>query len=139
PALRAPRDAGRRPMPLRPPAARAGCGRGSVPSSRARLRQRGGAPSSCRRRPLAQDLERRAREQPQVEAERPATRIRDVHVERFSESYARAGRQLPQTCEAGGYEEALEMMWREALRLVREAWARPDERHVAAEHVQKLR
>ena len=39
----------------------------------------------------------------------------------------------------GGDEEALEMVRREVLGLVRDARARPDERHVAAEHVDQLR
>ena len=84
---RAPPGRGRRPRDLAP-GARAGCGRGSAPSSRARRRptahgRRLGVPALHQpaSRCGAPTGVRRSR---QVEAERPAAHVRDVEVERLA-------------------------------------------------------
>ena len=80
-------------------AAPGGCGRGSAPSSRARRRR-----SGPRRHAVAfrcrEHLQRRAAEEPQVEAERPAARVGDVHVERLAERRVRACGDLPEPGDA---------------------------------------
>ena len=90
-------------------------------------RRAGGAPA------------RRAEEDPEVETERPAAGIRDVHVERLGERRPGPRRHLPEPGDARRDEEPLELMRLEELGLVREARTWADERHVAAQDVQELR
>ena len=81
--------------------ARRGCGRGSGPSSRARRRRRGRGRAHRGRLPLPEELRTGVRqEQPEVEAERPAARVGDVHLERLAERRVRARRHLPEAGDA---------------------------------------
>src|SRR5690348_16395492 len=82
---------------------------------------------------------RRARKQPEVEAERPAANIGDVEVERLAEARVVPCFDLPQAREACGHLEALKVVREEEIDLVRQAGPWADERHVAAEDVQQLR
>ena len=61
---------------------------------------------------LAQDLQRRLAQEPEIEPERPAPRVADVHVERLAERRVRPRGHLPQAGDARGDEEALEVVRR---------------------------
>ena len=75
----------------------------------------------------------------EIEADRPAAHVGDVHLERLAEGRVRPRRHLPQTRDALGHQEPVEMVRLEELRLVGNAGARADERHLPAQHVDQLR
>ena len=55
-------------------------------------------------------LPKRAERESHVESERPAPRVGDVHVEGLDEGGMCAGGHLPETGDAGRYEEAVEVV-----------------------------
>ena len=65
------------------------------PSSRVRRPRNARTVTACRCSALAQHREGRTQEQANVEAERPRTRVGDVHLESFREGRVRPGSHLP--------------------------------------------
>ena len=63
---------------------------------------------SRRRPPLPEKRERRPEEQSQVEPERPAVDVRDVHVECLAERRVRTARDLPEPGDALRNEESID-------------------------------
>src|ERR1022692_1278086 len=80
-----------------------------------------------------------AQRESHVEPERPATRVGDIHVESLDEGGMCASGHLPETGNAGRYEEAVEVVNLELVDLVRKARSWADERHVSAQDVDQLR
>ncbi len=113
--------------------------RGWVPSNRDRRRRFSPFHPSCRCRSLTDDRKRGSSQETEVEAERPAARVRrrPCRAPRRSSHYARAV-----TCQrpvdARRDEEAFEVMRSEVLGLVRDAGPWADERHVSLQDVDEL-
>ena len=71
--------------------------------------------------------------------ERPATRIRDIEVERLAEGRVGTRFHLPESSQSRRNEEAFELMRREELELVGDQRSRAYEGHLSAQHVDQLR
>src|SRR4029079_2376395 len=102
-------------------------GRAARAASHARSRSRCRSPDRSRSRssgrPPAQNLKRCPDAEPEIEAERPAARVGDVHVERLLEGGLRPGGYLPEARDPGGDEEADVVVRLAVLRLPPDAKA----------------
>src|SRR5262245_9350344 len=84
---------------------------------------------------VANDGQRRAEQQAKVEPKRPATCVRNVHLERLPEGRAGARRDLPEAGQPRRHQEPFEMVCLEVLRFVRNARAWSNQGHISAEDV----